>query len=136
MQARSSNIEAEKIFYALFKCGCPPEVAIRYQRATKLLAADWPENIWQQTNRVIVTAHDLESLEFAARMFGRLPLLVLRFRVMVYIAECSPDLRARFVNKKNCFAQALLSLIGATILSSFKLTKGAWTLYRLRESQY
>ncbi|MCJ7679673.1 MAG: hypothetical protein MUP70_03010, partial [Candidatus Aminicenantes bacterium] len=77
---------------------------------------------------------DLEALELAARWRGRLTPLVLRFRLMVRLAETWPENRDLFINSRRRRIVGWTAAVYGGLRTAFKLIKGLFLLWRVRRA--
>jgi hypothetical protein len=124
--------ESEKIYSALFRSKIPETALTRFIIASKKLNEKLNERELENYYNTISRISDLESLEIAARYFKKLPLLVLKFRGMVYIAETLPENQKYFLNDKSNFLKGLLALINGGINTAYKLLKGYFLIRKIK----
>ena len=116
--------EAEKIYRTLFKKEMPAVLRERYDAASEKLLRSFSQEQKDELDRLAKSNVDLEALEMAARYTGRYPLLSLKFRMMVHLAETLPENRSQYINVKNRRLVAFLSIGWGVLLSSLRLLKG------------
>ena len=121
----SPEEEARRLFWAIFRRK-PTEEFVRWFASTP--SSVFPPTTERQRenyHRVIRRVRDLEALEFASRFFGRNQLLSHKLRLTVYLAECCPELRTYFVNRKDLPVwRTWLVLARAKLWTAWKLLKG------------
>ena len=126
--------EAQKIHRAIFGRPVPDIVRIRYNEAClKLEALNAPEQT-ELMKDILERVRDLEALELAARWFGRLPPLVLRFQLMVRLAETFPKNRDLFINLRRRRMAGWAAAGYGGLRTAFKLIKGFLQLRRFRRA--
>jgi hypothetical protein len=102
--------EGRRIYQALFRRSMPPILFERYLTAAERLDASLDASQLSAYYAAIESRDDLEALEFAARLTGRLPLLSRKFQAMAYLAETLPDHQVFFVSQRSNRLMALASL--------------------------
>jgi hypothetical protein len=123
------ELEARKIYKALFGAEIPPRVRDRFLDASNALfphAGHGTDDYYA----IISSVKDLEALEVACRYTGKNPLLPLKFKLMVYLAECVPENQHFFVNEHRCLLRGSLSLGAGFVRTCYKLCKGFYLLIR------
>ena len=83
--------EGRRIHRALFRHEIPSILLEHYLIAAERMDVALGVEELDAYYRAVETQDDLEALEFAARLTGRLPLLRRKFQAMVYLAETLPD---------------------------------------------
>jgi hypothetical protein len=128
-----------RIFRTLFSIDPSTKFLERYCAADLLLANSFSENERKNTDRVLLALsqgqrlrYDLEAIEFASRLTKKLPLLCKRFRLVVMLAECDPNLRHIFVNTRSRRWLAWQTILTEPFIGVWKLLKGLWLLKILR----
>jgi hypothetical protein len=124
--------EPEKIYCAIFKSPIPLPIKERFQRASKDLSAGYTQEELAQHNRAISKVADLEALELVARHTKKLPLLVMKFNLMIYLAETLPENRNFYINRNNALCKGWAFLIFSGLRMIMKLSKGLFLLAKLR----
>ena len=124
--------EAEKIYKAVFKTQIPPPIKERFLRASKKLSAGFTQEEMDEYRYVMLKISDLEALELAARRKNRLPLLVSRFRLMVYLAETMPENRKFFLGLKSRRLIWPWCIKFSGLRTVIKLIKGSFLLRALK----
>jgi hypothetical protein len=121
----SPEEEARRLFWAIFR-RMPTEEFVRWFANTpSLVFPPTTERQRENYHQVIRRVRDLEALEFASRLFGRNQLLSHKLRLTVYLAECCPELRTYFVNRKDLPVwRTWLLLASAKLWTAWKLLKG------------
>lgn len=121
------EMEARKIYVSIFQTP-PSNVFIRRFVALSQMMNQGAEAEELETYyRALQRIHDLEALEYACRVFHRFPLLNLKVRAAVYLAETLPENYQRFVNEKHDFWLALFLIVLQAGRSACKLIYG-WIL--------
>jgi len=126
--------EAQKIHQAIFGRPAPDIIQTRYTEACLTMEGlntpDQPILMGEILDRV----RDLEALELAARRRGRLHPLVLRFRLMVRLAETRPENRDLFVNSRRRRMAGWAAAVYGGLRTGFKLLKGFFLLRKVRRA--
>lgn len=120
--------EARRIYAALFGGEIPPLLLERFLRASQQIDAAVEPAALARYYAALEGCPDLEALELAARLTGRLPLLPRKFQAMAYLAETLPDHQHHFVNGRSNRLGGLLQLGWGGIESAVKGLRGAWLL--------
>ncbi|MFW6131824.1 MAG: hypothetical protein ACOC5F_04415 [Candidatus Aminicenantaceae bacterium] len=123
--------EAEKIYKAIFKNEIPPLVKQRFLKASEELFSDYSKKNIEEYKRALSKISDLEALEFAARRKSRIPLLIIKFRLMVYMAETVPENSRFFINRKDKKFTGKLSVLWIGMKAVWKYIKGLFLLRML-----
>jgi hypothetical protein len=124
-------IEARKLYAALFHGEIPPILEERLHLASERLnAAAAPADL-AAYYQAITTVGDLESLELAARLTRRLPLLTRKLQALAYLAETLPDHQHDYVNYNSSFVRAALVITWEGVTSVLKALKGFVLLRRV-----
>ena len=127
-ESTRDQTEAQKLYSALFPSDIPPVLQTRFHAANERLnAAAQPEEL-AIYYAAIESTDDLESLELAARLTHRLPLLTRKLRALAYLAETLPDYQQFYVNEKSDFIAAALTIAWEGLRSVLKAAKGFWLL--------
>lgn len=121
--------EAEKIYKAIFKTEIPLAVNERFQKASDLSTAGYSQADVGNYHRVLSRISDLEALELAARLKNKFPLLVLKFKIMIYLAETLPENRKYYINTKGRRITGFAVMIYSGFRTMFKFIKG-WILLK------
>lgn len=124
--------EAEKVYLAIFQRDIPLVVQARFLAVVDRLNGTASQAELDAYYHILQAAEDLEALELAARLTGRLPLLSRKFRAMVYLAETLPENQAQFVNEHSSFLKGITSITWSGLTSIFKAMRGVWLLRRFR----
>ncbi|MBU1338923.1 MAG: hypothetical protein KKD56_07645 [Acidobacteria bacterium] len=126
--------EAQKIHEAIFGRPAPDIIQTRYAEACLTMEGlntpEWPG----LTEGILGRVRDLEALELAARWRGRLTPLVLRFRLMVRLAETRPENRDLFINLRRRRMAGWAAAVYGGLRTAFKLIKGLFLLWRVRRA--
>ena len=93
--------EAEQLYFALFRRHIPDVLKQRFEHASRIMTEHVNTVNVAHYDKIIRAHTDLEALELAGRMFGKLSLLSLKIRLMIWIAETWPENRQFYVNDKN-----------------------------------
>ena len=124
--------EGRRIYDALFGRAIPPVLLQRYLTAARRLDGDVDAQALAAYYEAVAGAKDLEALEFAGRLTGRLPLLSRKFQAMVYLAETLPENQGFYVNRRTSFRAGILAIAAATLRSAFKALAGLITLRQVK----
>lgn len=124
--------EAEKIYYSLFKSPIPHLLKERFQRASNRLSSIYPQEKLAEHNLAINRVSDLEALELAARYTKNFPLLIMKFRLMIYLAETLSQCRDFYINKTDAKFKGWISLFLGGLRSIIKFLKGFFLLLKLK----
>ena len=123
--------EGRRIYHALFRRDMPPILLERYRVAAERLDAALSPQELDAAYRAVEAQTDLEALEFAARLTGRLPLLRRKFQAMVYLAETLPDHQAFFVSRRSSRLGGIVTLAWSGLEAGVLGIKGLMALQRL-----
>jgi hypothetical protein len=129
-QARRAQ-EGRRIYRALFRREIPPVLLARYLVASEWLDASFSPQELDATYRAIEAQHNLEALEFAARLTGRLPMLRRKFQAMVYLAETLPDHQSFYVSRRSSWLGGVAALAASGFESGVQGIKGLLALRRI-----
>lgn len=121
---RRLKIEAAKIYRSIFGGAIPPVLQERFVRAAVRLHQDVSPGELEHYYRIVDSHQDLEALEYASRLTGRLPLLTRKVRAMVYLAETLPDHQDFYVNQRSSLLAGLWQLAWGSAWSLWKALKG------------
>jgi hypothetical protein len=130
--SHSYEREAELLYRAIFDQPAPPVVVERFAGAAALLDAGAAAPDIEAYRLALERVGDLEALEVAARYRGRLPLLVRKFRLMVYLAEAVPDNQRFFVKRRPGRLGAVASVAGGLLRTAIQLARGLVLLSRVK----
>ena len=126
-EARRDDLLAEShaLHRALFGGDAPAELAKRYvdAHAFQLRRVTEVEQAWMKS--VVSRRADLEALEVALRLSGADHVLTRKAKVLVCLAEASPEYDRTFVNREDATARALVALAVAAVRTASKAVKGA-----------
>jgi hypothetical protein len=123
--------EAERIYHALFRADIPPEIKDRYYRAIPALFSRPSHQEDQVNTEMLKSVSDLEALELAARTRSKMPSLVVRFRLMLHLAENLPANQDVFINFSDRRIHSIFSLALGSIRTLYKYIKGWFLLRRI-----
>ena len=123
--------EGRRIYHSLFRRDIPSILLERYLVAAERMDAEFGAQELDATYRAVEAQEDLEALEFAARLTGRLPLLRRKFQAMVYLAETLPDHQVFFVNRRSNRLGGIVTLGSSALVSVVQGIKGLLALRRL-----
>ena len=130
-KAKNEKSEAERIYRAIFRTSVPPVIEKRFYRACEVLFSTFSHEEQREYVKALEKVSDLEALELAARKRRKLPLVVSRFRLMVYLAETLPQNQGFFIQSFNKKGHSFFSLSAGGIRTSFKFIKGWFLLKRI-----
>lgn len=116
--------EAVDIYRVLFKREIPGTIKARFLEASRQVDATRSAAEVAAYYAALARINDLEALEVASRYTGKLPLLPLKFRLMVFLAETIPENHDLFVNERPAMLQAFLSLGLGLLRTIYKFAKG------------
>lgn len=125
---KKSKLEAEKIYYAIFKKKIPDFVEKQYQTIVYRIEKNHSNDIINECSKYLENVKDLEALEIAARYMGKIPLLCEKFRAMIYISETIPENYNCFFNEKNSLFKGYIVMVFATLHTIRKVIKGLFLL--------
>lgn len=129
-----SDLEAQRIYRAIFRRPAPEIIAERFREISARLDEKASREEMEAYARAIQRTSDLEALELAGRFTKRLPLLSLKFRSMVYLAETLPENQRFYVNQRTHRVGAVFSIAICVLGSAFKMCKGLYLLARLKHA--
>lgn len=118
------RLEADRIYRALFDSDAPQVIRHRFAQPSAVLNARSVSRDVQRYYHAVEHVRDLEALEVAARVTGRLPLICEKFRVMVYLAETLPENQSHFVNEHDSRWLGLWSILRGGVRTGWKLARG------------
>lgn len=124
--------EAEKIFNSIFKAPLPLLLKERYLKATEKFSKSYTSSEIAECQKAIEKISDLEALELASRHLKKLPFLVLKFRIIVFLAEGWPLTRKSYINNKDISLVGWFSFFYCGIRTAIKLVKGIFLLTYLK----
>lgn len=124
--------EAVRIYEAIFRAPPSDTTVERFVAASNELSNAVPPEAVRSYYEAVTATADLEALELASRYTKRLPLLVAKFRLMVYLAETVPENQAHFVNERDPRGRAFIALALGAVVTLFKLGKGLLLLRKRR----
>jgi hypothetical protein len=116
--------EAEKIYKTIFGAKVPESIQKQFNTISGEIDSLFNSEEIRKYNKSILQIHDLEALELVARCFRKLPILTLKFKVMLYIAETLPVNHSKFINEKDGPFIGCLLLFYSLLRSAFKFMKG------------
>jgi hypothetical protein len=116
--------EAEKIYKAIFDTEVPESIQKQFNIISERIDFLFNSEEIKKYNKSILQIHDLEALEVAARYMKKLPLLTLKFKIMVYLGETLPENYPKYINENDSFFTGFISLFYSLIRTSYKLVKG------------
>lgn len=126
--------EAERIYQAIFKSQIPQKIRERYFQAADILFSRFSPEENQAFDEALKKVSDLEALEVAARLRKKMPPLVFRFRLMVYLAENLPANQSVFVNSRSRRIISYFSLFFGGLRTLCKFVKGWFLLRRVGDA--
>lgn len=119
------DMEAEKIYYCIFRSAPPSAFIRRFAVISEKINQNTDAPELENYYRIIQQVQDLEALEYACRIFRHIPLLPLKFRAAVFLAEVMPENHSRFVNERMGLARGLFWITVGVVRSFYKLVKGS-----------
>jgi hypothetical protein len=120
--------EARSIYRALFDRDIPPILMQRYLPVIERLNAATSPAELASYYRAVETQADLEALELAGRLTGRLPLLTRKVQAMVALAETLPENQRYFVNQRSSFVAGMAAMAWTAAHTARQAAKGLWLL--------
>ena len=126
----SPDAELTRLYHALFGKPAPEALARRFAPVSRQLDEQASPHELAAYRRALETCPDLEALEYAARLSGRLPLLSRKLRACVVLAETLPENQAAYIAQRASRAAALREMAEAAATSAVKAAKGFWLLRR------
>lgn len=126
--------EGRRIYHALFGRAIPPLLLERYLAAARRLDGHVDAQALAAYYQAVGDSKDLEALEFAGRLTGRLPLLSRKFQAMVYLAETLPENQDFYVNRRTSFQAGMLAIAAAAFRSAFKTLTGLIALRQVKNA--
>ncbi len=120
--------ETNAIYRALFGRDAPPIVAQRFLPVVERLNAAASPAELHAYYRAIETRCDLEALELAGRLTGRLPLLTRKLQAMVALAETLPENQPVYVNQRSSLVAGAAAMAWAATHTARQAAKGLWLL--------
>jgi len=124
--------EDEKIFNSIFKAPFPPSLKEWCSKATEKFSKNYTPSEITECQKAIEKISDLEALELASRHLKKLPFLVLKFRIIVFLAEGCPLTRKSYINNKDASLLGWLTLFYCGLRTAIKLVKGIFLLAYLK----
>ncbi len=118
------NNEADRIYRTIFNKNIPPSIRNHFIIVSKKIEPSFTEEEIRKYHVCIKKVHDLEALELAARYFKKLPLLTVKFKIILYLAETLPQNYSKYINEKDNFFMGSLLLVFSLIRTSCKFVKG------------
>lgn len=125
------EIEADKIYRSIFYQSTPDVIRERFIEASVQLQQKISTQELELYYGVIKMVDDLEALEVACRYRKKMPLLTLKFRLMVFLAETLPENQRFFVNERTSFIKGMCSTAVSLLRTIYKLCRGFYLLARL-----
>ncbi len=122
--AFAADREADRIYGVLFGRPAPDVIRQRFAEPSRRLDEVFGPEATERYRHALATVGDLEALEVACRYRNRLPLLPLKFRAMLYLAETLPENQGRFVKERPGLPGVLWALAWGAIRTAWKLAKG------------
>ena len=120
--------EARSIYQVLFHRDIPPILAQRFLSVIEQLNAAASPVELAEYYRAIETQTDLEALELAGRLTGRLPLLTRKVQAMVALAETLPENQRFYVNQRSSFLAGAAAMAWAAAHTARQAARGLWLL--------
>jgi hypothetical protein len=120
--------EANAIYRALFGRAIPPILVQRFLPVIDRLNATASPAELAAYYHAIETGADLEALELAGRLTGRLPLLTRKVQAMVALAETAPENQRFYVNQRSSFFTGAAAMAWAAAHTARQAAKGLWLL--------
>lgn len=118
------NIEAQKIYRNIFNKDIPSNIQKHFYSLSKKIESQFSDDEIEKYNKCVSKIYDLEALEFASRRSGKLPVLTLKFKIMLYLAETVPENYSQYINEKDAFISGFFRLMVSVFRSIYKYIKG------------
>lgn len=118
------SIEAQKLYYALFDKKIPSCIETYFASLTEKIDRRFSQEEIDKYFNCLKKVNDIEALELAARHLKKLPILTVKIKTMLYLAETQPENYNEYINEENERCHAYILLICAVFRSSYKLAKG------------
>jgi hypothetical protein len=100
----------------------------RYLPVVERLNADASPAELAQYYRAVETGGDLEALELAGRLTGRLTLLTRKMQAMVALDETLPENQHFYVNQRSSFFAGAAAMAWAAAHTARQAARGLWLL--------
>lgn len=120
--------EANSIYWAIFGRGIPPILVQRFMPVIERLNTTASPAELAEYYGAIESETDLEALELAGRLTGRLPLLTRKVQAMVALAETLPENQHFYINQRSSFAAGMAAMAWAAAHTARQAAKGLWLL--------
>ena len=125
--------EAELVYRAVFGQVAPEPILARFAEVAPRLERGTPADELARCRAAIRTASDLEALEFACRVSGRMELLTRKTRTVVRLAETLPDHQHHFISRDGGLFTGFFVLCRGGVRGAWKLARGWWILRTLSD---
>jgi hypothetical protein len=122
------SAEAQAIYAALFGCDIPPILVQRFLPVIERLNATASPAELAGYYRAIEVPSDLEALELAGRLTGRLLLLTRKMQALVVLAETLPENQSYYVNRRSSFVAGAAAMAWAAAHTARQAARGLWLL--------
>jgi hypothetical protein len=120
--------ETQALYRALFRRDAAPILVQRFLPVIERLNAAADPAELGEYYRAIESRADLEALELAGRLTGRLPLLTRKLQAMVALAETLPENQPFYVNLRTSFVAGAAAMAWAAAHTARQAAKGLWLL--------
>lgn len=120
--------ETDAIYRALFRRDTPPILVQRFLPVIERLNATVSPAELAEYYRVVEAQSDLEALELAGRLTGRLPLLTRKMQAMAALAETLPENQPFYVNSRSGFLTGAAAMAWAAAHTARQAARGLWLL--------
>jgi hypothetical protein len=120
--------ESHAIYHALLGHDIPPILMQRFVPVIERLNATASPAELAEYYRAIEAQADLEALELAGRLTGRLPLLTRKMQAVVVLAETLPENQRFFVKQRSSFVAGMAAMAWAAAHTARQGVKGLWLL--------
>jgi hypothetical protein len=120
--------ESRSIYQVLFHRAIPLVLLQRFLSLIERLNATASPDELAEYYRAIEAQSDLEALELAGRLTGRLPLLTRKVQAMVALAETLPENQPFYVNRRSSFFAGAAAMAWAAAHTARQAAKGLWLL--------
>lgn len=122
-------VEARALYRALFGRAAPSILVQRFLPVIEPLNATASAAELAGYYRAIESGADLEALELAGRLTGRLPLLTRKLQAMAALAETQPQNQRFYVNQRSSFVAGAAAMVWAAAHTARQAVRG-WRLLR------
>ena len=122
--------EADILYRTLFGRPAPELIVQRFAAFSEQLDQRSSAAELSAYRRALAHGGNLEALEYAARLTGRLPLLTRKLQAMTALAETLPENQSAYINTHSSWAQGAAALAWAGLRTVGLAAQGLWELRR------